>query len=82
MSNLLCSHCYFKFDDESSYTLKEVHIPGFLTKSGLDEEVMCRQATCPQCGSESGFLKIELVRPGHFGAIARARSVGCLPLVH
>ncbi len=59
MSYLLCINCCQKFDEEKSFTLQELAIPAYLTKSRRSEVLSFRQPVCPACGEEHDFLSIE-----------------------
>jgi hypothetical protein len=62
MAHLLCINCFQKFDDEKSYTVREVTVPAFLTKSRHEEALSFRRPICPQCGAEKEFLGVEALR--------------------
>jgi len=59
MAHLLCSNCCQKFDDENSYTVLEITVPGFLTKSHLKEALSFRRPVCPRCGAAEALLSME-----------------------
>lgn len=59
MSYLLCINCCHKFDEEKSYTLREVSIPASLTKSRRSEVLSFHQPVCPACGAKHDLLPID-----------------------
>lgn len=73
MAHLLCINCYQKFDDETSYTVLEIAVPGFLTKSHHGETVSFHRPICPRCGAEDELLSMEAMR-ARAGLPARGRA--------
>lgn len=59
MAHLLCINCYQKFDDEKSYTVFEMMVPAFLTKSHHEEALSLHRPICPKCGAEGELLSME-----------------------
>lgn len=68
MAHLICINCFQKFDDENSYTVFEVTVPAFLTKSRHEEALSYHRPICPQCGAADDFLSMEAIRAKSIGA--------------
>jgi len=62
MAHILCINCYQKFDDESSYTVLEINVPAYLTKSNHEEILSCHRPICPHCGAKEELLSMETMR--------------------
>ena len=62
MAHLLCVNCYQKFDDEQSYTVLEITVPAFLTKSRHEEALSFHRPICPNCGARNELLSMEAMR--------------------
>jgi hypothetical protein len=62
MAHLLCVNCYQKFDDEQSYTVFEITVPAYLTKSRHEEALSLHRPICPNCGATNELLSMEAMR--------------------
>lgn len=62
MAYILCINCYQKFDDENSYTVLEINVPAYLTKSHHEEILSCHRPICPHCGAKDELLSMEAMR--------------------
>lgn len=62
MAHLLCINCYQKFDDEKSYTVLEITVPAYLTKSRHEEALSFHRPICPNCGARNELLSMEAMR--------------------
>lgn len=74
MAHLICINCFQKFDDEKSYTVFEVTVPAFLTKSHNEEALSYRRPICPQCGAADEFLSMEAIRAKSVGTAMPMRG--------
>lgn len=62
MAHLLCINRYQKFDDEKSYTVLEITVPAYLTKSRHEEILPFHRPIYPNCGARNERLSMTALR--------------------